>query len=105
MKIDNERARGNISDETEIVNDGEFVAYAEADYGPWSVQYERASRGGKYTTGRQERITIRGPFIGDENDSEGKVTKELTMGVLSTVTEMIDSWDYLEAAEDEVFEV
>lgn len=107
MRLDRERDRGNISDETELVNDGGYLAYAETSYGPWTIEYERASEGGSMAwMGHPERVTVKGPFIGERDGSnEGEVEREVTVGVWSTITDAIDHWDYVELADEEVFDI
>lgn len=88
MRLDREKDRGNIADSTEIVNDGELVGYAEVDYGPWSIEYER-----NITIHGEERVKIDGPFI-DNTDR-----REVTVGLWSDITDAIGTWDYVELCE------
>lgn len=98
MRIYDERHRGNIDDSTDIVNDGEYIAYAEVDYGPWTIEYEREREGSQYSVPKPERVTVKGPFMGEEQEE-----MEATIGVWNEVTEAIDTWDYIEAADKEVY--
>lgn len=103
MKLDTERERGNINSSTDIVNDGEYMAYAEATLGGRVVEFQRERRGSQYSLPKPERVTIKGPFMDDEKGGEHR-EMEVTVGVWQKVTEAIDTWDYVEAAEDEVYE-
>lgn len=96
MKIYDERHRGNIDDSTTIVNDGEYIAYAEATIGPWTVEFHREREGGGFP--EPERVTISGPFMGAEQEE-----MEVTTGVWQKVTEALDTWDYIESVDQEVY--
>jgi hypothetical protein len=102
MRLDTERERGNIGDDTEIVNDGEYMGYAEATLGGWTVEFERA-RSGDTLHAEPERVTFKGPFMDDDMHGGEHRDMEATVGVWQKVTEAIDTWDYVEAAEEEVF--
>jgi hypothetical protein len=107
MRLDRERDRGNVDESTDIVNEGDYLAYAEADYGPWTIEFERESSGFNYVRDDPERVTVKGPFIGAadgdllDGDADGEVVVETTVGVWSTITEAIDTWDYVELADEE----
>lgn len=105
MRLDRERDRGNIDESTEIVNDGDYVGYAEAVYGPWDIRFEREREGSKLVRGHPEKLTVRGPFIGSDggDGSDGRVETEVTIGTWSTVTDADITWDYVELADEEVF--
>jgi hypothetical protein len=102
MRLDRERDRGNVSEDTEIVNDGPFVGYAEARYGPWDVQFTRGREAGGVFLKQPATFTIRGPFI--LGQSEGEVEREASADMKSRVADMIDSWDYVEAADEESYD-
>lgn len=102
MKLDTERERGNIDSSTDIVNDGPYMGYAEATLGGWVVEFQRAREGGVLFA-KPERVTFKGPFMDDEKGGEHR-DMEVTVGVWQKVTEAIDTWDYVEAAEEEVYE-
>lgn len=97
MRVDDERERGNIDESTEVVNGGEYIGYAEMRCGAWSIQFNRAREQSKYFNKKPERIVVKGPFVDEE-------PREVTVGLWNRVTKAIDSWDYVETVDDEVFE-
>jgi len=103
MKIKELRERGTISDQTEIVNDGDYVAYAQVRYGPYAVMFYRGRERTHYLPRREERYKVSGPLVGG-SDSDGAVMFPASETVVDTVTHAIDSWDYVELAEREVFD-
>lgn len=105
MRLDRERDRGNIGEDTDIVNDGEYMGYAEVTYGPWTIEYQRAREGGQYVLSAPERVTVKGPFMDDDMNGGEHRNMEVTIGLWSTITGAIDTWDYVEAAEDETYSV
>lgn len=97
MNLENERERGNISEDTEIVGDEDeepYLAYAEVRHGPWRIEFERGRKSSSYLPSHPERVKAVGPFIPDE------AWFEVTTGVWSDVTEAIGSWDYVELCDE-----
>lgn len=103
MKLETERMRGNIDGSTDLVNGGQYMAYAEATLGGWTVEFQRAREAGEYNPAKPERATIKGPFMDDSMPNGDHREMEVTIGLWNKITEAIDTWDYVEAAENEVF--
>jgi hypothetical protein len=104
MRVDRECDRGNIGADTEIVNDGAYLAYAEVTFGPWVIEFSRGREQTEYMAEKPERVTVKGLFIGEADGTEqGEVMKETTVGTWSTITEAIDTWDYVERCDEEVY--
>lgn len=98
MKFEDEKARGNISDSTTLEGDGEYVGYASVNYGPWIIEFTRAVEREYYHESTDETVTAKGPFIKDERPLV------VTTSLWDKITESIDSWDYVERTDNEIYE-
>lgn len=96
MNINDEGDEGRIDSDTTLVNSGDYVSYAEVGYGPWTVEYERGREGFDIFFDQPATLRIEGPYIG------GGDGVELHEGIDARVSELVETWDYVELAEEEV---
>jgi len=84
-----------VDDDTVVLNDGEYVGYAKASFGPFTVEFERGrkSRTFGYT---EAQFVVEGPIIDQKVYGASDVSD-------SDVINTIESWDYIERVEDEVY--
>lgn len=106
MRLDAEREAGRIGDDTEVVNTdegNEYIAYAEARFGPFDIQFTRERRS-EMLGRRDAQLVYRGPYVGAEGTYSEKTTVPVNETTMERLDDHLDTWDYVELCDSEVFE-
>ena len=85
-----------VGEDTEVVGDGEYIQYAEADFGPFTVEFERAHQ--NTFSPNEAQFVLKGPIV-------DQMVVQYTETMKNYIIKEIGSWDYIERCENEVFRV
>jgi len=85
----------HVDDHTEVVNDGEYIAYAEADFGPFTVEFEQGFHRHSFDNTHPATWAIEGPMIGQKVETSCHAVEMEMMDAIGT-------WDYVERRDKEV---
>lgn len=79
--------------ETEVQNDGEYVAYGKATFGPFTIKFQRGYESAYHTRGPE--WVIEGPMI-------DQIVETSCYGLEQEMMDCIGTWDYVERTDSEV---
>jgi len=86
----------HVGADTKVVGEGEYIAYAEAEFGPFTVEFERGSQVAPIHSDRRRAMwVIEGPMI-------GQTVEKSCYGVEVEMMDAIGTWDCVERCENEV---